>query len=99
MPIDTRIGVMSSTTPAAVHDDWLPTASRTPDALAANAIVNPEVDVFGAPAPSVNVNVTVDPDRATEASVPPEGTPASVHGAVVVVASNGSENTNVTVST
>ena len=56
---------------SAAHDVRLAAASPMPAALLASATVNVPTAVLAAPAPSVRVRVAVDPDTATEASVPP----------------------------
>jgi hypothetical protein len=53
--------------------------------FAASAIVNDPTDVSGAPTPSVSVIVATVPLIDSELSVPPEGTAASVQGAVPAV--------------
>ena len=78
----TRTGLAPSAGPVAANEERLPAASRIPVALVARATVKEPTAVSGAPAPSVIVSVATADETETEASVPPEGTFASVHGVV-----------------
>ena len=69
----------------AAKEERLPAASRIPVAFVASATVKAPTAVSGAPAPSVIVSVAVAAETATEASVPPRGDVASVHGVVPAV--------------
>lgn len=69
----------------AANEDRLPLASRIPVAVAARATVRLPTVVSAAPVPSVMVKVARVPATATDASVPPDGTPLSVHGALPAV--------------
>ena len=53
-----------------------------PVAALASATVKEPTAVSGAPAPSVIVSVATVPETEIELRLPPEGTFASVHGAV-----------------
>src|ERR671936_750418 len=83
--IDTTTGPAPSDGEVAANDDWLPAASRMPLALAASATVNDPTAVLAAAPPSFSVRVAWLPDTLTDASVPPEGTFASVQGAFPAV--------------
>ena len=80
--IDTRPGLALSSGAAVANEAVLPAASLTPRALPAIATVIDPTVVSAAPTPSVIVSVAVVVATATDASVPPDGVPDSVHGAV-----------------
>ena len=67
------------------HDNRLPDASRMPPALVARETVNVPTAVLAAPAPSLRLRVAVEPETATDARVPAEGTLASAQGVVPAV--------------
>ena len=80
--IDSRPGLALSSGAVVANEAVLPAASLTPRALPAIATVIDPTVVSATPAPSVIVSVAVVVATATDASVPPDGVPASVHGAV-----------------
>jgi hypothetical protein len=84
----------------AENDAWLPAASWI-SLSAASATVKVSTDVSCTPAPSVMTSVAVEPDVDTDASVPSEGTLASVHPSVHGAGhvARGSPNCTVTRST
>ena len=79
---ETSTGRAPSTGALAAKAERLPAASRMPVALVASATVKEPTAVSGAPAPSAIVSVAIVPEIETELRLPPEGTFASVHGAV-----------------
>ena len=83
--IEVTKGLASSVTCVAAKLVRLPAASRTPFGSDASAMVMSAPPVSTAPAPSVSVSLIVAPVAFARLSVPPDGTLASVHGAVPAV--------------